>query len=69
MVRFKKEPHGDKGNFRIRDEQRGTYLSDSSGRQIRRREPDVDDIVHKANKKFEDDPRPYNQVAQEQEEA
>lgn len=43
--KYSKEPHDDKGNFRIRDETIGKYVTNGVGRQVRRYEHEVDDII------------------------
>lgn len=43
--KYSKEPYDDKGNYRIRDETIGKWVTNGVGRQVRRYEDDVDEII------------------------
>lgn len=52
--KYSKEPHDDKGNFRIRDETIGKYVTNGVGRQVRRYEHEVDDIIQELEERTDD---------------
>lgn len=57
MSRYQKFPHGDKGNYRIRDYEgndgQGKWVSDGNGRQIRTNEESADDLIEKLEERGE----------------
>ena len=52
--KYSKHPADDRGNFRVRDETIGKWVSDGNGRQIRRNESDMDDIIDILEERTED---------------
>jgi hypothetical protein len=52
---YSKEPYDDKGNYRIRDNTIGKWVTNGVGRQVRRYENEVDDIIEELEERTDDD--------------
>lgn len=52
--KYSKEPYDDKGSYRIRDETIGKWVGNGVGRQIRRYEHEVDDIIEELEERTEE---------------
>lgn len=53
--KYSKEPYDDKGNYRIRDETIGKWVTNGVGRQVRRYEEEVDGIIGELEERTSDD--------------
>lgn len=53
--KYSKEPYDDKGNYRIRDETINKWVTNGVGRQVRRYESEVDDIIEELQERTGDE--------------